>query len=66
MIVFTSETFHTIVKSYDQKSSSYLPQLRLFAYIVEQNYVSIRDEVSKILNTNKCSTHYPTCKEMPK
>ena len=65
MIVFTSETFYAGVKRYDRKSSGYLPQLRLFVYVVEQNYVSIRDEVSKMLNRNKCNVNCPICDEIP-
>ena len=55
MIVFTNETFHAGVKSY----------LRLFAYIVDNNYVSITDEVFKILNKNICNLNCPTCEEIP-
>ena len=37
----------------------------MFAYIVENNYVSINDEVSKMLNDNKCITTCTTCEAMP-
>ena len=46
IIKFISETFHTGVKTYDRKTDGYLPHLRLFTYIVDQNYVSTRDKVS--------------------
>ena len=39
--------------------------LRLFAYIVEQNYVSIRDDFSKILEKIKCKVNYVACEEKP-
>ena len=61
IIVFTSETFHAGVKTYDRKSGDYLSHLNPFAYIVEQNYVSIRSKASKMLNTNKYNVNCPTC-----
>ena len=61
MIVFISGNFHTGVRSYERQSGAYLPRLLLFVYIVEKNYVSITDEVSKIPNTNKCDVNGPTC-----
>ena len=43
----SSDTFHTGVKSYD-KSSVYLPHLRIATCIVETYYVAIRDDISKM------------------
>lgn len=64
MIIFTSETFHAEVKTYDRKSGGYLPRLRIFIYIVKQNYVAIRDKVFKMLNSNKYNINYHTFNEM--
>ena len=65
MIVFTSATFHVRIKSYERQSGAYLPHLYLIAYIVENTYVLIRDEVSKLLNMNKFNLTYPTCEVVP-
>ena len=56
MIIFTSDTFHAGVKAYEHKSGAYPARLRLFAYIVKNNKVSITDEVYWISNANKCIT----------
>ena len=61
MIVFISDTFHTRVKTYEHQSGIYSPHLRLIAYIIENNYVSIEDDISKMLNDNKCIGTCATC-----
>ena len=58
MIVFTNNAFHAGVNSYERQGGNYLSHLRVFAYIVESEYVSIKDEVSKVLKTNE---YIPTC-----
>ena len=52
MIVFTSDTFNIGLKSYERQSGVSSTYLRLFAYIVQNNYVSIKNEVLKLLNDN--------------
>ena len=49
MIIFTSISFHTIVRSCDRISGTSFPHIRGFAYIVEQYYLSMRNYVSKML-----------------
>ena len=65
ILVFTSEHFHVGVKFYERQSGGYLPHLRLFTYIDEKSYVSIRNEVSRMLNTNKCNINCFVCEVMP-
>ena len=65
IIVFTSDIFHANLKSYEHKSCVYPAHLRIFACIIENNYVSITDEVSKMFNTNKCVENCPTYEHMP-
>ena len=43
MIVFTTDTFHVGVNIYEHQSGVYSSHLRLFAFIVENNHVSIKD-----------------------
>ena len=65
ILVFTSKIFHAGVKVYERQSGGYLSHLRLFTYIDEKSYVSIRDEVSRMLNTNKCNINCFVCEVMP-
>ena len=64
IIVFTSDTVHVGAKSYDRTSGTYLPLLRVSTYIVEHNYVSITNDVSKMLEKNKCKVNCATCEEI--
>ena len=54
MIVFTNISFHIGIKSYKQQGGNYMSHLRLFACIVENKYVLIKDEVLKLLKNNEC------------
>ena len=47
--IFTSDAFHVGIMSYDRKGSAYLHHLPMFACIVEEYYISIRVDISKII-----------------
>ena len=61
MIVFTSDTFHTGVKSYAKYWGNYLSHLRLFAYIIEDIYCSIDESKETISRTIECDKNYTIC-----
>ena len=65
MIVFTSDTFHASVKLYERRDGVYPAHLWFFAYIVEYNYVSLSEDVSKMLIANKCDVNCPICEIIP-
>ena len=65
MIVFTSDIFHAGFLSYDRKSGTYLPHLRMFAYTVGNNYVSRRDYISKISEKMRYEVNCATYREIP-
>ena len=54
MIVFTNHTINVGVKSYEKQGGMYSSYLRIFTYIIEQDYVQIRDDVIKLLKNNEC------------
>lgn len=65
MIIFTDNTFHVGAKSYERLAGNYSDRLRMFVYIVVKKYISIKDEISKLLNDNKCLSIYETCEAIP-
>ena len=54
MIVFTNHTIYAGVKTYEKHSGTYSSHLRMFTYIIEQDYVQIRDDIIKFLKNNEC------------
>ena len=54
MIVFTNDTFHVSVKSYAKYGGNYLSHLRLFAYIVEETFVSFDENIAKKSKAIEC------------
>ena len=66
MIMFTSDNVYAGVMSYDRKSGGYLPHLRIFAYIVQQEYVSIKYDISKMLETMKYKANCVTSRKYSK
>ena len=66
MIAFTSDNVYAGVMSYDRKSGGYLPHLRMFVYIVQQEYVSIKYDISKMLETMKYKANCVTCRKFSK
>ena len=54
MIVFTNHTIHVGVKSYEKQGGMYSSYIRMFTYIIEQDYVRIRDDIIKLVKNNEC------------
>ena len=54
MIVFTNDIFHAGVKSYAKYEGNYLSHLRLFAYIVEETFISFDESIGKKSKTIEC------------
>ena len=61
MIFFTNHTIHVGIKSYEKQGGMYSSHLRMFAYIVEQDYVQTTDCITKLLNDDKCMLFCATC-----
>ena len=61
IIVFTNHTIHAGVKRYEKQGGMYSSHLRMFAYIVEQDYVQKTDCITKLLNDDKCIISCATC-----
>ena len=64
MIVFTSHTIHTGVKTYEKQGGLYSSHLRMFAYIVEEGYVQTEDSVIIFLTDDKCYLSSATCESL--
>ena len=54
MIFFTNHTIHVGIKSYGKQGGMYSSHLRMFAYIVEQDYVQIKDGITTLLKNDEC------------
>ena len=54
MIVFTNDTYHAGVKSCAKYGGNYLSHLRLFAYIVEETFVSFDESIEKNSKAIEC------------
>ena len=59
MIVFTGDTYHAGVKSFDRRDGGYPSFLRIFSYIVEENYVTDDENISSLSQNQLCK---PSCK----
>ena len=51
---FTIHIIHADVKSYEKQGCMYSLHLRMCAYIVEQYYVQIIDDITKLLKNDEC------------
>ena len=54
MILFTNHKIHVGHKIHEKQSDIYSSHLRMFAYIVEQDYVQTIDCITKLLNDDRC------------
>ena len=54
MIVFSNDTFHAGVKSYAKYGGNFLFYLRLFAYIVEETFISFDEYIGIKSKTIEC------------
>ena len=71
MILFTRDTFHTGVTTCERRNGSYPSNLRIFIYIVEDDFLSNNENITSIksnmlcincqtcLNIAKENMHYP-------
>ena len=67
MILFTNHinhTNHTGVKSYEKQGGMYSLHIRMFAYIVEHDYVQITDDISKLSKNDECILSCATCESL--
>ena len=60
MIAFTNHTIHAGVKTYEKQGGIYSSHLRMFAYIIEENYVPTEDSITKMLVDDKCHSSCAT------
>ena len=65
MILFTGDTYHAGVSTFERRNGSYPSNLRNFSYIVEDNVLS-DDENIKSIKGNILCTNCQTCLNMPK
>ena len=65
MITFTGDTIHTGVSTFERRNGSYPSNLRIFTYIVEDNYLS-GDKNNTSIKRNMLCSNYQTCFNMSK
>ena len=61
MIVFTGDTYHTGVSSIERNNSSYPLFLRIFIYIVEDDYVTDDENISVLKQSQLCKQNCQNC-----
>ena len=64
MIVFTGDTYHTGVSSIERNNSSYPLFLRIFIYIVEDDYVTDDKNISVLKQSQLCKQNCQICTNM--
>ena len=65
MILFTGDTFHVGVNTFERRNGRYPSNLRIFSYIVEDDFLSINENITSIKGNMLC-TNCQTCLNMPK
>ena len=55
MILFTGDTFHTGVSTFERHNVSYPSNLRIFSYIVEDVFLSINGNITSINGNMLCT-----------
>ena len=55
MIIFTGDTFHAGVSTFERRNGSYSFNLRIFSYIVEDDYFSGDKNITVIKSNMLCS-----------
>ena len=48
MILFTGDMFHAGVSNFERRNGSYPSNLRIFSYIVEDDYLSCNENITSI------------------
>ena len=64
MILFTGDTFHAGVSTFERRNGSYPSNLRIFSYIVEEYLLSINENITSMKGNMLC-TNCQTCLNMP-
>ena len=64
MIVFTGDTYHAGVSSFDRRDGGYPSFLRIFSYIVEENYVTDDENISSLSQNQLCKQSCKICSNM--
>ena len=64
MIVFTGDTYHAGVSSFDRRDGGYPSFLRIFSYIVEENYVTDDENISRLSQNQLCKQNCKICSNM--
>ena len=54
MIVFTGDTYHARVSIIERSNGSYPSFLRIFSYIVEDDYITDDENISRITKIQLC------------
>ena len=65
MIIFTEDTYHAGVSTFEWRNVSYPSNLRIFSYIVEETILSDNENIKSIKGNTLC-TNCQTCLNMPK
>ena len=55
MILFTGYTFHAGVSTFERRNGSYPSNLRIFSYIVEDNFLSDNENITSIKGNMLCT-----------
>ena len=65
MILFTGDTFHAGVSTFERRNGSYPSNHRIFSYINEDIFLSVNENITSIQG-NMLYTNCQTCLNMPK
>ena len=65
MILFTADTFHAVVSTFEKRNGSYPSNFRFFSYIVEDDFLSNNENITSIKGDMLC-TNCQTCLNMAK
>ena len=64
MVVFTNHAIHAGVKTYEKQGGVYSSHLRMFAYIVEKDYIQTEGSITTMLADDKCHLSCATCEPL--
>ena len=65
IILFIGDTFHAGVSTFERRNGNYPSNLRIFSYIVEDDFLSINENITSIKGNMLC-TNYQACLNMTK
>ena len=64
MIVFTGDTYHAGVSSIERSNGRYPSFLRFFSYIIEDDYITDNENISRISQSQLCKPNCTICMNM--